>query len=95
MNTTITMQYGGSSRITRAGQITLPKHVRNALGLERGEQVAFYYDQEENVAVIRVIEPPIELFERLAARAREQWTKRGITRDEIVDEVRKVRRSKR
>ena len=88
------MKYGGTSVLTRAGQVTLPKTLRAALALERGEHIAFYFDSEEKVVVLRPKQAPLELFEKLAAKARDQWPAKGLTREEVVAEVKQVRAAK-
>ncbi len=85
------MLYAGSGVITRAGQITLPKPVRKALSLRQGQYVEFFYDEDERVVVVSQKEAPIGLFERLAAKMRPEWERRGITRDDVLAEVKAVR----
>lgn len=69
--------------VTSKGQITLPKQVRTALGIEPGSQVEF--EVQGGVAIMR---------KRLPPRALERW--RGylrtgadtLTSDEAVQELR-------
>ncbi|MFB9951376.1 type II toxin-antitoxin system PrlF family antitoxin [Rhizobium puerariae] len=42
--------------ITEKGQVTIPKPVRDALGLEYGGRVAFYVDENRHVSLEREIE---------------------------------------
>lgn len=54
------------STITEKGQVTIPKPVREALGLEFGGRVAFCIDENRNVSVERedvdVDDPLIDQF---------------------------------
>jgi antitoxin PrlF len=44
------------STITEKGQVTIPKSVREALGLGYGGRVAFYVDENRHVSLEREIE---------------------------------------
>lgn len=54
------------STITEKGQVTIPKSVREALGLGYGGRVAFYVDENRHVSLEREIEeeddPVIDSF---------------------------------
>ncbi len=80
--------------ITRAGQVTLPKALRSALHLERGEHVEFYFEADQRVVILRTKEPPLELFEKLAAKARREWPAKGLTKEEVIAQVKEVRAAK-
>jgi antitoxin PrlF len=41
------------STITAKGQTTVPKSVRQALGLDYGDRIAFYVDDQRGVSVLR------------------------------------------
>lgn len=59
------------SKITEKGQVTVPKFVREALGVGYGGQVAFYIDDDQTVRVERVEEnddPAIDSFLQFLAR---------------------------
>jgi AbrB family looped-hinge helix DNA binding protein len=40
----------GRTRVTRKGQITIPAHVRRALGLSEGDAIEVQYDEVTQVA---------------------------------------------
>ncbi|WP_137132203.1 type II toxin-antitoxin system PrlF family antitoxin [Rhizobium sp. FY34] len=44
------------STITEKGQVTIPKSVRDALGLGYGGRVAFYVDENRHVSLQREVE---------------------------------------
>lgn len=44
-----------ATRITKKGQVTIPKRVRDALGLTRGTAVAFAADKDGNVTLRKAV----------------------------------------
>ncbi|NGM68792.1 AbrB/MazE/SpoVT family DNA-binding domain-containing protein [Natronolimnobius sp. AArcel1] len=54
--------------VTSRGQITIPKDVRDQMGLEEGETVLFRFDADGSVRLVRVPSDPQERLE--AARKR-------------------------
>lgn len=44
------------STITEKGQVTVPKSVREALGVRQGERVAFYVDENLHVSLEKEVE---------------------------------------
>lgn len=83
------MEYAGSGVVTRHGQITVPKKVRKAIGINIGSVLEFYFNN--NMIIVKPKLPPIEVFEELAEEARERFKAENITRKDIEDEVEKVR----
>ncbi|MFA5786798.1 MAG: AbrB/MazE/SpoVT family DNA-binding domain-containing protein [Actinomycetota bacterium] len=69
--------------VTSKGQITVPREVREALGLEPGSRVEF--EVKAGVATLRKL-VPAEVFERWRGFLR---TKAGARRtDEVMEELR-------
>ena len=67
--------------VTVKGQVTIPKAIRDRLGLVPGARVAFDIDADGRV-ILRKAEPPAggaDRFERLRGRATG-----GLTTDEIM-----------
>lgn len=68
------------STITEKGQVTIPKPVRDALGLEYGGRVAFCIDENRHVSVERDDEggddPLIDTFLAFLARDMERHPER-------------------
>lgn len=54
------------SRLTSKGQVTVPKDIREALGLKAGQAVAFELDADGNARILRADDPA-----RIAARKAE------------------------
>jgi len=70
----MTVPFREHSRITAKGQTTVPKSVRQALGVSYGGEIAFMVD-EQGVRVVRVEEetdPVIESFLGFLARDMQQ-----------------------
>lgn len=70
------------SRITSKGQITIPKAVREVLGVEQGDRVAFRIRDDGVV----VVEP--ETLDLLCLRGRLKPRRRGVTLEEMDAAVR-------
>lgn len=69
-----------STKITTKGQVTIPKGIRDLLGLEPGMEVRFRYNEKREIVVERVdgIRPPSR-FEKLIGHAGP-----GMTTDEVM-----------
>ena len=79
-----------AAKITSKGQITIPKAVRETMGLEEGDYVVF---EPENDRII--LRPaalgPNEDFESLAERIAERFERYGISRSDVADAIRWAR----
>lgn len=74
--------------VTSRGQITIPKDVRDRMGLEEGETVLFRFDEEGGVRMVRAPSDPRERLEvarergssleldaaELLERERDEWS---------------------
>lgn len=78
------------SRITGKGQVTIPKEIRDRLGLERGEYVV-WQPLGESVVMERATVSADD-FEALADRIAERFRRKGITREDVEDAIRWARR---
>lgn len=83
------MEAAGSYKITRAGQVTIPRAIRKDLELEEGNALDFYYDGD--LIVIKKRRAPMEVFESLAEKTRERFKRKGITRADVDKAVKAVR----
>lgn len=81
-------------RLTSKSQVTIPKDVRLALGVEPGDLVKFDRDADGRVVIARGDEPPVETQEQRRVRIRaalEAMTgiiDLGMTTDEYMREIR-------
>ena len=48
-----TMEYAGGGVVTRQGQITVPKKVRKATGIEVGTVLEFYFNDKMMIVIQR------------------------------------------
>lgn len=71
-----------SSTITSKGQITLPKAVRDALGVDTGDRVAFRIEEDGRV----IVEP--ETGDLLALRGLVKPRRRGVSISDMNDVIR-------
>ncbi|NLT72264.1 MAG: AbrB/MazE/SpoVT family DNA-binding domain-containing protein [Verrucomicrobiaceae bacterium] len=75
--------------LTSKGQVTIPKRVRDALGLEAGDEV--HFKVEENRAVVAKSRD----FLGLAGSVPVPATKRGTPWDEVMRQTRAARAKNR
>jgi antitoxin PrlF len=48
-----------TSTLTSKGQITVPKEVRDRLGLKKGDRIAFEFDEHGNLLLRQELESPL------------------------------------
>jgi len=80
------------AKITGKGQMTIPKPLRDALGLHDGEYVLLYA-QGEGVRIERAAVSPAERFETLAARAGQRFAEQGLSARDVEEAIRWARES--
>lgn len=69
-----------ATTVTSKGQVTIPKPVRDLLGLEAGSKVEFRYADDGNIVIARADEKkPESRFAKLRGHAGP-----GMTTDEIM-----------
>jgi len=80
-----------AAKITSKGQITIPKAVRETMGLEEGDYVVF--EPEDDRIILRPAAlGPNEDFEALADRIAERFERYGISRSDVTDAIRWARK---
>lgn len=72
------------STISSRGQITIPKAVRERMGLEEGETVLFRFDEAGGVRLVRVPSDPQERLEI----GRERGSDLGVNATDVLDRER-------
>jgi AbrB family looped-hinge helix DNA binding protein len=78
-----------AAKLTSKGQVTVPKAVRDALGLEAGDEVVFHV--EGNRAVLARTPDFLSLAGSMAVPA----AKRNVVWDEVIRTTRSTRAAKR
>jgi len=81
------------AKVTGKGQITIPKELREAIGLRDGEYVLLY-QQGQGVRMEKAIIAPLERFEDLAARTEERFRQQGITEETVAEAIRWARENR-
>lgn len=79
-----------AAKITSKGQVTIPKAVRETMGLEPGDYLVFE-PEDDRIIVRRAALPPTEDFEALADRIAERFERYGISCSEVADAIRWAR----
>ncbi len=78
-----------AAKLTSKGQVTVPKAVRDALGLEEGDEVVFHV--EGNRAVLARTPDFLSLAGSMPVPA----AKRNVAWDEVIRKTRSARSTKR
>jgi AbrB family looped-hinge helix DNA binding protein len=74
-------------RVQEKGQVTLPREIRERLGLRKGDLVAFATTEEGNILVI----PQEAVAREDIAEADRLLREQGLSLDEIIDSGRQIR----
>lgn len=82
-------RYG--TKLTSKGQVTIPKAVRDRLGLETGDYLVFE-PEGDRVVVTRAPLSPTDDFKELASRVAERFQEQGISRVDVEEAIRWARR---
>lgn len=78
-----------AARVSSKGQVTVPKAVRDALGIEEGDQVVFHVDGN------RAVLARTPDFLALAGTVKVPASKRNASWDDVLRKTRAARASKR
>jgi AbrB family looped-hinge helix DNA binding protein len=78
-----------AAKLTSKGQLTVPKAVREALGLEQGDEVVFHVEGD------RAVLARTPDFSSLAGSMRVPAAKRNVAWDEVIRRTRSARSAKR
>ena len=77
------------ARITSKGQPTIPKEVRRALGVRKGDSLLFEVDDGE--VRVRVVKEPVSFAEYVGIWREEGAVEEGLSVGEVNDHVRELR----
>ncbi|MGI8806569.1 MAG: AbrB/MazE/SpoVT family DNA-binding domain-containing protein [Acidimicrobiales bacterium] len=78
-----------AARVTSKGQVTVPKVVREALGIAAGDEVVFRVEGQ------RAVLARTPKFLELAGTIRVPAAKRNVAWDEVIDRTRSARGASR
>ena len=76
------------AKITSKGQLTIPKEVRRALGVRKGDSLLFEVDDDE--VRVRVAREPVS-FAQYMGIWREEEAEGGMSIQEVNEHVRELR----
>ena len=77
------------AKVMSKGQVTIPKNVRQALGVETGDRVTFIVDGND----IRVVNSAVYALQRLQQQMKGEAAKAGFTsEDDVADWITNSRR---
>ena len=75
-------------KVTSKGQITIPKEIRELLGISQGDRVMFIRKGED--VLLRKVFP--NALDRLLEVTSDVITNKEMTEEEIMEQIREVRR---
>jgi antitoxin PrlF len=79
-----------AAKVTSKGQVTIPKPVRDELGLEEGDYLVLE-PKGQYVVGTKALLAPTDDFGDLAERIAGRFRKKGISRAEVEDAIRWAR----
>lgn len=83
------MRYAGSGVVTRQGQITVPKIIRDSSGIDIGTILEFYYN--DDMIIVKQKRIPLDVFESLSRKTRDRFKKAGVTEEDLEKEIQSSR----
>lgn len=87
------MPTAATTTLSSKGQVVIPEEIRDRLGLKAGDQFVVVADRD--VVIFKVLAPPaLSEFTTLAAQARKQAKRSGLTQRELRNAVTRARRPK-
>ena len=78
-----------SAKVMTKGQITIPKDIRDVLGVASGDRVSFIVEGD----VVRLVNSAVYAMQVLQNEMREEAKKTGLTSDEAIMEFVKEMRA--
>lgn len=89
MATTMTTEFVNDANVMSKGQVTIPKNVREALGIDVGDRVTFIVDGNE----IRMMNSAVYALKRFQNQMKGEVKKAGfMSEDDIAEWIMKSRR---
>lgn len=89
MATTMTTEFVNDAKVMSKGQVTIPKNVQEALGIDVGDRVTFIVDGNE----IRMMNSAVYALKRFQNQMKGEAKKAGfMSEDDIAEWITKARR---
>ena len=89
MAATMTTEFVNDAKVMSKGQVTIPKNVREALGIDVGDRVTFIVDGNE----IRMMNSAVYALKRFQKQMKGEAKKAGfLSEDDIAEWITKARR---
>lgn len=89
MAATMTTEFVNDAKVMSKGQVTIPKNVREALGIDVGDRVTFIVDGNE----IRMMNSAVYALKRFQKQVKGEAKKAGfMSEDDIAEWITKARR---
>jgi antitoxin PrlF len=79
-----------TARVTSKGQITVPKNIREQLGIGEGDRIAFVREEISGRIVIEKV--GLLTFRKLADEIAQVFKEQGITEEEAHEELKRIRK---
>lgn len=82
------------TKVSTKGQVVIPKELRKELGIKEEDEF-FIYGENDTIIMKKIAKPKLEKrFKELADRLSEEVKARGITRKDVEEAIKAVRRKR-
>lgn len=78
----MTTEFVNDAKVMSKGQVTIPKNVREALGIDVGDRVTFIVDGSD----IRIMNSAVYALKRLQKQMKGEAAKAGCTSEDVIAE---------
>ena len=78
----MTTEFVNDAKVMSKGQVTIPKNVREALGIDVGDRVTFIVDGSD----IRIMNSAVYALKRLQKQMKGEAAKEGFTFEDVIAE---------
>lgn len=78
----MTTEFVNDAKVMSKGQVTIPKNVREALGIDVGDRVTFIVDGSD----IRIMNSAVYALKRLQKQMKGEAAKVGFTSEDVIAE---------
>lgn len=85
------MYQSAITSLSTKGQVVIPEDIRKLIGLKEGAKMMVFTDGA-NVMLKPIATPSMEEFEKMARATRQLAKKSGLTKNDVEEAIKKVRR---